>query len=266
MVRGFVFYVLLTLLVPMTADSAWAVGVKTREITFESGHVPFRYRVTAFIAEPEGKGPFPALIMVHEWFGLTDWMKDNAKRLAAKGYVVIVPDLYQGKVTDNLEEAKKQDGEVAFETAIQHLMNGVNTLIEQPNVDRDRLGIIGWGKGGFYALQLSRVDDRLKACVMCYGAPTTEPKRFRFSKAAILGIFAETDPHVRAATVKEFAARFKQAGKKIEGIHFLKGTGHGFMRPANGPDKKKNPDYNEAKAKEAWQLIDNFLAKHLGRK
>src|SRR6516225_3065602 len=75
--------------------------VKTSDITFKSGDE----EIKGFLAEPDGKGPFPAVVVIQEWWGLNDWIKDNAKRIAAKGYVAIAPDLYHGKVTDDMKVA-----------------------------------------------------------------------------------------------------------------------------------------------------------------
>ncbi|MEI4884414.1 dienelactone hydrolase family protein, partial [Klebsiella pneumoniae] len=71
--------------------------VKTKEITFKSGSEDIK----GFLAEPEGKGPFPAVVVIQEWWGLTDWIKENAKHFATQGYVALAPDLYRGKVTDD---------------------------------------------------------------------------------------------------------------------------------------------------------------------
>src|SRR5262245_13389835 len=85
---------------PLLVQTASA-QVKTRDITIKSGDEDIK----AFLAEPAGKGPFPAIVVIQEWWGLNDWIKDNAKKIAAKGYVCLAPDLYRGKVTDNAKTA-----------------------------------------------------------------------------------------------------------------------------------------------------------------
>src|SRR6516162_2609744 len=85
----------------LLAPSALA-QVKTSDITIKSGDE----EIKAFLAVPEGKGPFPAVVVIQEWWGLNDWIQDNAKRLAEKGYVALAPDLYRGKVTDDAKVAK----------------------------------------------------------------------------------------------------------------------------------------------------------------
>ena len=78
----------------LLAAPVQGAGVKTSDVTFKSGDE----EVKGFLAEPEGNGPFPAIVVIQEWWGLTDWIKENAKRMASLGYVALAPDLYRGKV------------------------------------------------------------------------------------------------------------------------------------------------------------------------
>src|SRR6478672_12530610 len=93
---------LAALLLPLTAGLAGA-AVKTQDITFKSGDETIK----GFLAAPEGKGPFPAVIVIQEWWGLNDWIKDNAKEFAKKGFVAFAPDLYRGQVTDDMKVASQ---------------------------------------------------------------------------------------------------------------------------------------------------------------
>src|SRR5436305_12775257 len=98
------------------APSAFA-QVKTSDITIKSGDE----EIKAFLAVPEGKGPFPAIVVIQEWWGLTDWIKDNAKRLAAQGYVTLAPDLYRGKIADSPATAKQLLSGMPQDRAIRDL-------------------------------------------------------------------------------------------------------------------------------------------------
>jgi carboxymethylenebutenolidase len=239
------------------AARAAAAEVKTGEVTFKSGDE----EIKGFLAEPEGKGPFPAVVVIQEWWGLNDWIKDNAKRLAAQGYVALAPDLYRGKVTTDPQVARQLLGGLPKDRALRDLKAAVDTLAAKDNVKKDRLGSIGWCMGGGYSLQLALHDDRLKACAMCYGAVVTDPEMLRPLQATVLGVFGEEDKGIPPEAVHKFEDALKEAGKKVERIKEYK-AGHGFMRPKNGPDKD-NPAYREEEAKEAWQAIDGFFAKHL---
>src|SRR5436305_597240 len=148
------------------AASPVNAGVKTKEITFKSGGD----EVKGFLAEPDGKGPFPAIVVIQEWWGLTDWVKDNARRLAEQGYVCLAPDLYRGKVTDNPMVARQLLMGLPRDRALRDLKAAVDTLAARDEVDKSRIGCIGWCMGGGYSLQLALRDARVEACYMCYGA------------------------------------------------------------------------------------------------
>jgi carboxymethylenebutenolidase len=239
------------------AASVAHAEVKTSEITFKSGDE----EVKAFLAEPDGKGPFPAIVVIQEWWGLTDWIKDNARRLAGQGYVALAPDLYRGKVATDMKMAQKLMTGLPRDRAVRDLKGAVEALAGRSNVDRERLGSIGWCMGGGYSLQLALKEPRIKACAMCYGRVVTDAKMLEPLQATILGIFAEEDRGIPPKEVMKFEAALKEAGKKVAGIHEFP-AGHGFMRPTN-PGDQKNPVYREEAAKKAWHEIDGFFARTL---
>src|SRR4051812_35362393 len=135
----------------LSASVAAAAEIKTGTIMFKSGDE----EITAFLAEPEGKGPFPAIVVIQEWWGLNDWIKENAKRLARNGYVAIAPDLYHGKVTDDPKVAAQLLNGLPRDRAVRDLKASVDALSEKANVKKDRIGSIGWCMGGGYSLQLA---------------------------------------------------------------------------------------------------------------
>jgi carboxymethylenebutenolidase len=249
------------LLVPLAAGLAAAAEVKTMETTLKSSGE----EVKAFLAEPAGKGPFPAIVVIQEWWGLNDWIKENAKRLAGHGYVCLAPDLYHGKVTDDPNVAGQLLKGLPQDRALGDLKAAVTKLTHKENVKKDRIGVIGWCMGGGYALQLALHDKRVKACTMCYGRVVTEPEALKPLNAAVLGIFGAEDRGILPKDVHKFEAAMKEAGKEVAGIHIYKNAGHGFMRPSNGPDKE-NPAYQQEAAKDAWKQIDKFFAMTLKEK
>jgi carboxymethylenebutenolidase len=253
---GFAMALVCTALAAATARA----DVKTTDITFKSGDDD----VKAFLAEPEGKGPFPAIVVIQEWWGLTDWIKDNAKRLAGQGYVALAPDLYRGMSTDDPATARQLLSGLPKDRALRDLKAAMDTLATRDNVQKDRLGSIGWCMGGGYSLQLALADNRIKACAMCYGPPVTKPEMLKSLNATILGIFGEEDKGIPPDTVHQFEGALKDAGKKVEAIHEFK-AGHGFMRPSNGPGKE-NSAYRENEAKQAWKDVEAFFAKTLKEK
>jgi carboxymethylenebutenolidase len=241
-----------------SAVPSWAAetNVKTSNITIKSGDE----EIKAFLAEPEGKGPYPAIVVIQEWWGLTDWIKDNARRLAAQGYVTLAPDLYRGKVAEDMKTASELRKGMPHDRALRDLRATVDTLAAKGNVNKERLGSIGWCMGGGYSLQLALHDKRITACAMCYGPPVTDADMLKSLNATVLGIYGEEDRGIPPATVAKFEAALKNAGKKVEAIKEFK-AGHGFMRPGNPGGK--NPVYREEEAKRAWQDVDHFFAKTL---
>jgi carboxymethylenebutenolidase len=246
------------LLLILAAGSAWA-EVKTKDITIKSGDE----EIKAFLAEPDGKGPFPGIVVIQEWWGLNDWIKENAKRLAEQGYVALAPDLYRGKVTDDPKVAGQLLKGLPRDRAVRDLKAAVDALVGREDAKKDRIGAIGWCMGGGYALDLSLNDKRVQACVMCYGRVVTDASKLQPLQATVLGIFGEQDQGIPAASVRTFEKAMKEAGKKTAGIH-LYPAGHGFMRPANGSNK--NPAYQEEAAKDAWKQIEKFFAGTLAGK
>jgi carboxymethylenebutenolidase len=245
-------------LVPLLAGTA-AAQVKTRMITIKSGDED----IQAFLAEPQGKGPHPGLVVIQEWWGLNDWIKENAKRFAEKGFVAIAPDLYRGKVTDNPKVASTLIKGLPRDRALRDLKATVDKLASMPNVRKDRIGSIGWCMGGGYSLQLALDEPRVKACVICYGAVSSDKEKLKNLKASVLGIFGAKDKGIPVAGVRAFEQELKSLGN-VQEINVWQEAGHGFMRPTNGPNP--NPAYSEAAARAAWQEIDAFLSKQLDKK
>jgi carboxymethylenebutenolidase len=243
-------------LVLLLAASFARAEVKGMDVTIKSGDE----EIKAFLAVPDGKGPFPGVVVIQEWWGLTDWIKENAKRLAARGYVALAPDLYRGKVTDDMKVASQLRKGLPNDRALRDLKAAVDALTGRDDVQKDRIGSIGWCMGGQYSLQLALHDKRVGACVICYGAVVTDPAKLEPLQATVLGIFGEKDQGIPPKDVQAFEKAMKQASKRVAAIHEYP-AGHGFMRPG-----KANPAYQEEAAKDAWKQIDAFFATTLGGK
>ena len=240
-------------LLAATAPAVQAAEVKGKMITFKSGEE----EIKGFLVEPEGKGPFPAIVVIQEWWGLTDWIKDNAKRLAEQGYVCLAPDLYRGKVATTPEMARQLIQGMPQDRALRDLKAAVDTLASNPKVDKERIGSLGWCMGGGLSLQLALHDKRDKACALCYGRVVTDADKLKSLNGPVLGVFGAKDRGIPPADVRKFEAALKEAGKTVERIHIFPNADHGFMRGGG------NRAYNEEAAKEAWSEIDKFFAKTL---
>src|SRR5581483_3464871 len=169
--------------------------------------VMFLLAATSFAAE--GKGPFPALIVIHEWWGLNDWVKEQASKLADQGYAALAIDLYRGKVAGSPEEAHEMMRGVPEDRAARDLKAAFAYLASQQNVDKSKIGSIGWCMGGGYSLQTALVNPELKATVINYGHLATEPETLKKINAAVLGIFGGQDRGIPVDDVKKFESQLK---------------------------------------------------------
>ena len=213
--------------------------------------------VNGFLVTPEGKGPFPAVLVIHEWWGLDDWVKDQARALAREGYVALAADLYRGKVTNKQEEAHQLMMGTPRDRALRDLRAAFNHLAGRPDVRKDRIGVIGWCMGGMYSLALATEEPRLAAVVAYYGAPPTDAAAVAKIKAPVLGNYGAEDKGPAPEQVKAFEDALKKAGKTVD-AKIYPGAGHAFANP-------NNPwgGYREAAAKDAWQRTVTFFAKYL---
>ena len=211
--------------------------------------------VNGFLVTPEGKGPFPAVIVIHEWWGLDNWIKDQVRALAQEGYVALAPDLYRGKVTSKQEEAHQLMSGLPEDRAVRDLRAAFTFLIGRRDVRR--IGAIGWCMGGKYALRLAVEEPRLAAVVAYYGAPPTDPAAIARIKAPVLGNYGQEDKGPSPEQVSAFEAAMKKAGKTVD-IKIHPGAGHAFANP-------NNPwgGYREGAAKDAWQRTLAWFAKYL---
>ncbi|MDE3181019.1 MAG: dienelactone hydrolase family protein, partial [Acidobacteriota bacterium] len=150
----------------LTAGSLFGAPVKTRTVTYKSGSE----RVKGFLAEPQSPGRHPALVVIHEWWGLTPWVKDQAIKLAEHGYVALAVDLYRGEVTDDPSVAHQLARGVPHDRAMRDLEAAFSYLASRPDVNKDKIGSIGWCMGGGYSIELAEAEPKLAACVVNYGA------------------------------------------------------------------------------------------------
>ncbi len=223
-----------------------------KPVSYQSGSET----VNGILYTPQGKGPFPALVVIHEWWGLNDWVKDEASKLADQGYVALAIDLYRGKVATTPDEAHQIMRGVPEDRATRDLLAATTYLRAQKNVDPKRVGSIGWCMGGGYSLDLAIADPSLKAAVINYGHLATDDATLKKIDAPILGIFGGQDKGITPADVNKFEAQMKALGKTVD-IHIFPDAGHAFENPNN------KTGYRAQDAAESWKLTVAFLEKYL---
>ena len=226
-----------------------ALAADGKSISYKSGDDT----VMGMFYTPVGKGPFPALIMIHEYWGLNDWMKEQASKFADQGYVTLAIDLYRGKVADNPDLAHELMRGVPEDRASRDLHAAFDYLAAQPNVKKDRIGSIGWCMGGGYSLRVAILEPTLAADVINYGPLITDPAELKKINAPILGSFGGQDRGITPDDVKKFQQALTQLGKKVE-IKIYPDAGHAFENPNN------KQGYRPDDASDAWKRTLDFLA------
>ena len=234
---------------------AMVSGVATETVSFTSD----RFTITAFLAHPAGStNPSPGLLVLHEWWGLTDHIKDVARRLAQEGFAVLAPDLYarQGaKVTQNPQEASALMNAVSSQATLRDLNAATKYFKSQPCVDPLSLGLIGFSMGGTFAITQATHNSDGKAAVSFYGkVPPIET--FRYLLCPLQYHYPAKDGWVTAQEVEVLRQGLAKQGKPGE-VHVYPEASHAFFNDSR-PEVYRADD-----ARLAWDLTLKFFTKHL---
>jgi carboxymethylenebutenolidase len=240
----------LWLLVLMFSTAGFAATQKN--VSYKSGNET----VNAVLYTPNGSGPFPALVVIHEYWGLNDWVKEQAQKLADQGYMPLAIDLYRGKVATTPDEAHELMRGVPEDRANRHLLAAYDYLASQPNVKKDRIGAIGWCMGGGYALDLAIAQPKLAVVVINYGHLATDDATLQKINAKVLGVFGGQDRGITPDSVHTFEQQMKKLGKSVE-VKIYPDAGHAFQNPSN------KAGYRAEDSKDAWDLTLKFLNENL---
>jgi carboxymethylenebutenolidase len=214
--------------------------------------------LTGYISRPyESTKPLPALIVIHEWWGLNDNIKKMTDRLAGEGYVALAVDLYNGNVADNREQARELVTKAIFNSA--QLKDNLKQAFEYLKTEEKapKIASIGWCFGGLWSLNTALLlPEQLDATVIYYGGNLeTDKEKLKPLQMPILGIFAALDKNPSIELVKQFETNLKALNKSVE-IYIYDDVDHAFANPSG-----KN--YNEEAAESAWQKTTAFLANYL---
>ena len=212
--------------------------------------------VSAYVAVPDGAGRKPAVVVIHDWLGLSDFAKGKADAFAKQGYVALAVDLYRGKVATDPDMAHQLMRGLPDDRAVRDLKAAVAYLQTRPDVDAAKIGSIGWCMGGGFSLELALAEPTLAGAVIYYGHLVTEPATIASLKVPLLGNFGGLDQGITPASVREFEAAAKKDGKSID-FKIYPDAGHGF---ASSKDPKT---FNAADTKDADARTDAFFAKVL---
>lgn len=213
-----------------------------------------------YLARPAAPSstPLPALVVVHEWWGLNDNVRMMTRRLAGEGYVALAVDLYGGRNADAPAAAR-----ALMTESLANPDNGVANLRAAAAFLRDgqhapKLGVVGWCFGGGWSLQAAlAMPELVDAAVMYYGRVVTDATRLRALDAPLLGLFGADDQGIPVADVRQMESALRGLGRDVT-IQVYDGAGHAFANPSGN-------NYRPAAADDAWRRTVAFFAQHLAR-
>src|SRR5271155_521270 len=232
------------------AFAARAGAPKTETVEFKSG----TETVSGFLALPDTPGPHGAVIVIHEWWGLNDWVKEQTVKFADLGFVALAVDLYRGKTATDPNEAHELMRGLPQDRGVSDLKAAFNYLAARKDVKPDRIGSIGWCMGGGFSIQLAIHEPKLRACVVNYGALPTDPNDIQQILAPVLGSFGANDRGITPTDVQGFEKTMLGMNRRID-IKIYDGAGHGFENSTN------TAGYRPDAAADAWARTLAFLGK-----
>jgi carboxymethylenebutenolidase len=235
------------------ADAPERPVIQSEVVYGQQGEVALR----GVLSVPEGAtAQTPAVIVIHEWWGLNDNVKEMSRRLSAQGgYVTLAVDMYAGQVATSPSSARALMDEVFRDPAAgeANLRQALGFLKAR---GASKAATLGWCFGGGWSLQSAvAFGADLDAAVIYYGHVSDDPKALAQLKAPLLGIFGGQDQGIPVADVERFAAAVKAAGGDLQ-LKVYEAEGHAFANPSG---KAYSPDA----ARDAWDRTLKFLAQHL---
>jgi carboxymethylenebutenolidase len=210
---------------------------------------------SGYLSIPE-KGNGPGVVVIQEWWGLVDHIKEVCDRFAAEGFVALAPDLYDGKTTKSPDEAGKLMMAMRIDEAEKDLSGAVQYLSTHDATMGEKVGVVGFCMGGALSLYTATKNSNVGACVVFYGGhPKVKPDLPNLH-APVLGLFAEKDGFVTPASVLELEKQLTELGKHVD-VVIYPGTDHAFFNDAR-PEV-----YDAQAANDAWLRTIKFLRENL---
>ncbi len=210
---------------------------------------------TGYVAHPTAGGPYPGVVVIQEWWGLNDNIKDIANRIAAEGYVALAPDLYHGEVAAEPDLAQKLMMSLVQEQAVKDMNGAVAALQARDDVVSDKIGTTGFCMGGGLALLLHMSNSDVKASAPFYGVPMGDLANVSNIQGGVLGIYAGLDGVVTQEYVDKVQNALNEASVPNEIIVYAEAD-HGFFNDTG--DVFKADD-----AADSWDKLKTFFASNL---
>ena len=221
-------------------------------------YYPADETAAGYLAVPEGEGPFPAVILVHEWNGLVDRVREVADAFADEGYVALAADLYQGRTGANPDEnmALVRETQGDMDTVIDNLDAAAAFLRARDDVT-GKVGAMGWCFGGGIALSYGLGGEQHDATAIFYGRLVEDPEVLQTLDHEVYGTFAALDQGPAPESVERFRAALDAAGIDND-LHIYDAVNHGFWLRADQDLEVRGPA-----AADAWQRLKAYLDRTL---
>lgn len=218
-------------------------------VEFKAGERPLK----AFVVFPERKEKAPVVLVIHEIFGMTDWVRGVCDQLAENGVIAIAPDLLTGQTFADVDGARKAIAALPREQVIADL-NATAEYASKIPAGNGTLAVCGFCWGGGWTFDYATMNSRLKAAYSFYGTAIDEAAQAAKVACPVYGFYGEKDERVNA-TIPKAEELMKAAGKNYEPVIY-KGAGHGFMRDGESPEGK--PENKKARD-DAWARWKTLL-------
>ncbi len=196
-----------------------------------------------YLTAPSGKGPFPGVVVIQEWWGLEPHIRSVVDRFAAEGFIALAPDLYHGRVATEPDEARKLAMSLEQDVAIEEIQNAINYLTGRIDLEPKEVAVIGFCMGGGLALQMAVKGQKVAIVAPFYGPPL-KPEEAAKVKVPVVGSYGAKDRGIPMDAVKAMADEIRAAGQPVD-IKFYP-AGHAFFN-----DTRQS--YDPASASDAWQ-------------
>ena len=211
-----------------------------------------------YLSMPQGLGPHPSVILIHEWNGLSKRVKEVADSFAKEGYLAMAVDLYSGRIGQNRNENMRLVQEtLAQPSIIIDNLNAAVQMLKSRDDSNGKLATIGWCYGGGVALSFAMGGDDHEGTAIFYGRLVNDPERLRHVEHDFYGTFARNDRGIPVAEVEQFVETLDAIGINND-VHIYDEVNHGFWLHVD-----RDPETNTSPAIDAWKRLKTFLHDNL---
>ena len=222
-------------------------------------YYPGNDKTLGYLAVPETPGPHGAIILIHEWTGLVERVKETADSFAAEGYIALAADMYSGQIGTTSEESMAlMNGSRADPDELINNLNAAVRYLEARSDTTGKIGAIGWCYGGGVALSFALGGEEHDATAIFYGRLLDDPEEMKKIHHEVYGTFARNDANIPVDLVNSFVGALRAVGIEND-VHIYDHINHGFWLHVD-----RDPELNTAPALDAWQRLKAYFSRTIG--